>query len=82
MESGKYGLPRGTCFIAYRIEVFAVAGMLWISWCVLDAAGFRFGIFFERARRAASTRPPHLKYLSTLIVLRVSNLKHDETNKL
>ena len=39
MEAGEYGLPRGTCFIAGRLEVVAVAG-LWILWCVLGAAGF------------------------------------------
>ena len=42
MEAGEYGLTRGTCFVARRLEVVAVAGLLWISWCVLDAAGFVF----------------------------------------
>ena len=28
MEAGKYGLARGTCFIARRLEVVAVAGLL------------------------------------------------------
>ena len=41
MEAGEYGLTRGTCFAACRLEVVAVAGPLSISWCVLDAAGFR-----------------------------------------
>ena len=40
MEAGEYGLTRGTCFVARRLEVVAVAGLLWISWCVLGAAGF------------------------------------------
>ena len=40
MEAGGYGLARGTCFVARRLEVVAVAGLLWISWCVLGAAGF------------------------------------------
>ena len=40
MEAGEYGLTRGTCFVARRREVVAVAGLLWISWCVLGAAGF------------------------------------------
>ena len=43
-------------------------GQLWISWCVfLGAAGFRvFSHFFvERARPAASMRPPCLIYLPT-----------------
>ena len=42
MEAGEYGLTRGTCFVARRLEVVAVAGLLWISWCVLGSAGFRF----------------------------------------
>ena len=48
MEAGEYGLTRGTCFVARRIEVVAVAGMLWISWCVLGAAGFIRAFFFCR----------------------------------
>ena len=46
MEVGEYGLTRGTCFVARRLVVVAVAGLLWISWCVLGAAGFRFFPFF------------------------------------
>ena len=46
MEAGEYGLTRGTCFVARRLEVVAVAGLPWISWCVLGAAGFRFFSFF------------------------------------
>ena len=45
MEAGEYGLTRGTCFVAHRLEVVAVAGLLWISWCVLGAAGFRVFLF-------------------------------------
>ena len=41
MEAGEYGLTRGTCFVARRLEVVAVAGLLWISWRGLGAAGFR-----------------------------------------
>ena len=41
MEAGEYGLTRGTCFVARRVEVVAVAGLLWISWCVLGVAAFR-----------------------------------------
>ena len=73
MEAGEYGLTRGTCFVARRLEVVAVAGLLGISWCALGAAGFilfcfvfvRFCFFFERARPAASMRTPCLMYLST-----------------
>ena len=40
MEAGKYRPTRGTCFVARRFEVVAVAGLLWISWCVLGGAEF------------------------------------------
>ena len=46
MEAGEYGLTRGTCFVVHPLELVAVAGMLWISWCVLGAAVFFF-IFFR-----------------------------------
>ena len=41
---GEYELRRGTCFVARRLEVVAVAGLLWISWCALGPAFF-FCIF-------------------------------------
>ena len=68
MEAGEYGLTRGTCFVARRLEAVAVAGFLWISWCVLGAAGFRvifLFLFFERTRPAGSMRPPCPINLST-----------------
>ena len=40
MEAGEYGLTRGTCFVARRLELVAVAGLLWISGCVLGAVDF------------------------------------------
>ena len=40
MEAGEYGLTRGTWFFARRLEVVAVAGLLWLSRCVFDEAGF------------------------------------------
>ena len=46
MKAGEYGLTRGTCFVACRLEVVVVAGLLWISWCVSGAAGF-FRVFFS-----------------------------------
>ena len=69
MEAGAYGLTRGTYFVARGLEVVAVAGLLWISWCVLGGKGFfrafspNFFVSFERIRPAASTRPPCLIYL-------------------
>ena len=36
-----YGLRvGGTHFVARRLGVVSAAGVLWISWCVLGAAGF------------------------------------------
>ena len=67
MEAGEYGLTRGTCFVARRLEVVAVAGHLWGFWRVMGVAGIRFfRLFaFERTRSVASMRPPCLIYLST-----------------
>ena len=47
MEACEYGLARGTCFVARRLEVVAVAELLWVSWYVLGAAGIR--VFHEFA---------------------------------
>ena len=67
IEAGEYGLTRGTCFVARRLEVAAVAGLLWIPWCVLGAAGFRVlffsFFFFERTRPPASTYEAALPHL-------------------
>ena len=71
MEADECGLTRGTSFVARRLEVVAVAGLLWISWCASGGAGFRSSFFrflysyFERTRSAASMRPPCLIYLTT-----------------
>ena len=46
MEASEHGLVGGTCFVASRLEVVAVAGLLWISWCVLGGADF-FVFFFS-----------------------------------
>ena len=72
MEAGEYGLTRGTCSVARRLEVVEVAGLLWIKVMWVGAAGFLFFFssvfFFERTRPAASMRPPCLIYLSTCII--------------
>ena len=44
MEAGEYG--RGTFFVARRLELVTVAGLLWLSWCVLGGADF-FVFFFR-----------------------------------
>ena len=38
MEAGEHGLTRGTWVFAYRLEVVAVAGLMWVSWCVFGGA--------------------------------------------
>ena len=64
MEAGEYGLTRGTCFVARRLEVVAVAGLLWIPWCVLGgdfvSVFFFFVLFFLRTHTACC------KYEATL----------------
>ena len=85
MEAGEYGLTRGACFVARRLEVVAVAGLLWISWCVLGAAFFLFLVFlflffFERTQPAASMRPPRLTYISTSILGDSGNIPHQSSN--
>ena len=51
IKAGAYGLTRGTCFLACRLELDAVAELLWLSWCVLGGADFFpcsfFSIFFS-----------------------------------
>ena len=47
MEAGDYGLTRGTCFLACRLVLDAVAGLLWISWCVSGGTDFSVCIFFS-----------------------------------
>ena len=44
MEAGEHRLARRTCFVACRLEVVAVAGLLWISW---GAAEFFVFFFFS-----------------------------------
>ena len=52
MEAGEYGLTRGTRSVARHLELVAVAGLLWISCCVLGAADF-FVLFFFLPRHTA-----------------------------
>ena len=66
MEAGEYGLTRGTRFVARRLEVVAVAGVLWISWCVLGPAGFLvlfFRCFFLRTHTACCKYEAALPHL-------------------
>ena len=40
MEAGECELTRGTCFITCRLDVLAVAGLLWITWFVFGGVDF------------------------------------------
>ena len=46
MEAGVYGQTRGMCLVARRLEVVAVAGLMWISWCVLVGVDFLYCFLF------------------------------------
>ena len=46
MEAGEYELTRETGFVARPPEVVAVAGLLWISSCVLGGTDFFVFFFF------------------------------------
>ena len=48
MEAGEHGLTRGARFVAVCSEVVAVAGLMWVSWCVFGGARF-FLAFHEFA---------------------------------
>ena len=79
METGEYGLTRGTCSTARRLEVVAVAGLLWIYFVVCFGCGgifpFFFFVFFssnfERTRPTASMRTPCLIYFVLHVTLKV-----------
>ena len=66
MEAGEYGLTRGTRFVASRLEVVAVAGLLWFSWCVFGRAdffSFFFLLFFLRTHTACCKYEAALPHL-------------------
>ena len=65
MEAGEYGLTRGTWGFARRLEVVAVAGLLWISWCVSGGAGF-FPCSFLPIFFVLQTHTACCKYEATL----------------
>ena len=73
MEAGEYGLTRGTCFLACRLELDAVAGLLWISWCVLGGADFSVFFFFDFFFLRTHTACCKYEAASCLIYLSTSN---------
>ena len=46
MEAGEYGQTRGTCFVARRLEVVAVTGLLWICGVFWVRRDFVFFVVF------------------------------------
>ena len=70
-EAGEYGLTRGWCFDANRLVVVAVAGLLWISWCVLGGADFFLCVFddffFLRKYTGCSKYEPLASFTSLLV---------------
>ena len=65
MEASEYGLTRRTCFVAHRLELVAVAGLLWIYFVVCFfycLVGFRFFFSFSLLR----THTAYCKYEATL----------------
>ena len=72
MGAGKYGVTRGTCFVARRLEVVAVAGLLWISWRLLGGADFFrvlfFFVFFSSNAHGLVQVRGHLASFTSLLV--------------
>ena len=62
MEGGEYGLTRGTCFVARSLEVVAVVGQLWISWCALGVVDF-FVFYCLRTHKACCKYEAALPHL-------------------
>ena len=71
MEAGEYALTRGTWFFARCLEVVAVAGLLWISWCVLGGASY-FLIFFFRFFFSLRTHTACCKYEAASCLIYIS----------
>ena len=65
MEAGEYELTRGTCFVARRLEVVAVARPMWIRgvfWVPRDFVFF-FSFFFLRTHTACCKYEAALPHL-------------------
>ena len=66
MEACEYGLTWGTCFVARRLDVVAVAGLLWFRGVFSVRRDLSRVLFsFKRTRPAASMKTPCLIYLYT-----------------
>ena len=47
MEAGEHAQTRVARFVTVCLEVVAVAGLMWVSWCVFGGAGFFRDFFFS-----------------------------------
>ena len=73
MKAGEYGLTRGTRFVARCLEVVAVAGLMWVSWCACGGARFflfRFFFFFSSNAHGLLQVRGHLALFTSLLVKR------------
>ena len=64
-EECEYGLPSGTCFTARRLEVVAVAGLLWI-YCVVCFFSVWWDFVFLKSFSVLLTHTAYCKYEATL----------------
>ena len=63
-EECEYGLPSGLCFTARRLEVVAVAGLLWIHFVVCFFSVWWDFVFFSFS--LLRTHTAYCKYEGTL----------------
>ena len=70
MEAGEYELTRGMRFVAHCLEVVAVAGLMWVSWCVLGGAAFFVFLFvsFSSNEHGLLQVRAHLASCTSLLV--------------
>ena len=65
-EVCEYGLPSGTCFTARRLEVVAVAGLLWIYFVVYFFSVWWDFLFLFFSFSLLRTHTAYCKYKATL----------------
>ena len=81
MEADKCGPARGTWFFARRLEVVAVAGLMWASWCVSRGTGF-FRAFPEFAFNFQIRGPKAVSVESVKGLRQPANLPTDNSRPL
>ena len=68
MEESEYGLTRGTCFVARRHDVVAVARLLWMSSCVFGCGGLFREFSFSNAHGLLQVRRRLASFTSLLVM--------------